>query len=115
MSQINTENDKKPKTFQFLMFLYIFSVKVSTNLVDWNVLRGQRGKNWLFSCLFEQFIVFIEMKMPLIDTKNDKNPKIFQFSKLLCNFSLNFWLNLWIRTLKKVNKERICSPVGFSE
>ena len=41
MSQIDTENDKNVKILQFLKFLCIF-VDVSTDFVDWNVLKGQQ-------------------------------------------------------------------------
>ena len=42
-----------------------------------------------------------------IDTENDKNPKLFQFSKDFQTF--------WIGALKRVNKKRMCCSVGFFE
>ena len=43
MSQIDTENDKKPKSFQFSKISCIFS-KFLTDFVNWNVEMGQQGK-----------------------------------------------------------------------
>ena len=43
MSQIDTEIDKNPKSFQFSKILSIFS-KFLTDFVKWNVEKGQQGK-----------------------------------------------------------------------
>ena len=61
MSQIDTENDKKPKTFQFSKILCIW-FQVSTDIVDRNVQKSQQGKNVLSKSLFRRvyFIFFIE-------------------------------------------------------
>ena len=86
MSQIDTENDKNLKIFQFSKFLRIF-VKISTIFLNWNVLKGQKET---FCCLvgfFEEVIaVFFMNKFP-IGTENHKNPTIFYISKILCIFS----------------------------
>ena len=50
MDQIGTENDKESKIFYILKILYKF-VEVSTDFVDWKVLKAQQGKNWLSSSL----------------------------------------------------------------
>ena len=47
-SQIDTENDKIPKIFNFQK-VYAFSPKFSTDFVDWNVKKGQQGKSVLSS------------------------------------------------------------------
>ena len=47
MSQIDTENDKKPKIFNFQR-IYAFFDRIR----DWNVSKGQQGKRWLSSSLF---------------------------------------------------------------
>ena len=52
--------------------------------------------------------------MSEITTDYDKIPQLLQFSKFLCIF-FKFWQTLWIGRLKSVNKEKICSPVGFSD
>ena len=44
MSQIDTENYEKLKIFHFLKFL-LFFVRALTDFVDWNVLKGQQGKD----------------------------------------------------------------------
>ena len=47
-SQIDTENDKNPKFFQFLKILYIFP-KFTTDSIDWNVekaLKGTKRRLW---------------------------------------------------------------------
>ena len=44
-SQVDTENDKVPKIFPIFKVFMLFFVKVSTDFVDWNVLKGQQGKN----------------------------------------------------------------------
>ena len=60
MSQIDTENDKNLKIFQFSKFLRIF-VKISTLFLNRNVLEGQKET---FCCLvgfYEELIaVFYE-------------------------------------------------------
>ena len=43
MSQIDTENDKNPKSFQFSKISCIFS-NFLTDFVNWNVEKGQQGK-----------------------------------------------------------------------
>ena len=55
------------------------------------------------------------MKMSQIDTKKDQNPRNFLIFKDFMHFFPNFWQTLWIETLKRVNKERMCCPVGFLE
>ena len=51
MSRIDAENYKKPKIFQFAMFLCFF-VYVSTDFVDWDVLKGQQGKSGVSNSLY---------------------------------------------------------------
>ena len=46
MSQINTENNKKPMNFSIFK-VNAFLVKVSTDFVGWNALKGQQGKSLL--------------------------------------------------------------------
>ena len=43
MSQIDIENDKNPKSFQFSKISCISS-KFLTDFVNWNVEKGQQGK-----------------------------------------------------------------------
>ena len=50
MSQVDTENDKTPKTFQLSKFSCIF-FEVFTDFLDWNVLNCQQGENSLSSSL----------------------------------------------------------------
>ena len=64
---------------------------------------------------FEEVITVFSVKMSQIDTENDK-PKIFRISKILSIFFRIFdKLILWIGTLKRVNFERMCCPVDFSD
>ena len=51
MSQIDTENDKNTK-FSSFESVYAFFVNVLTDFVDWDVLKGQQGKDSLCSKLF---------------------------------------------------------------
>ena len=77
MSQIDTETDKKPKYFQFSK-IYAFFPKCLTDFVNWNVEKGQQGKNVLSSRLFRKvFYRSFLVKMSQIDTENDEKPKIF--------------------------------------
>ena len=48
MSQIATENDKKPKTFHFQWF-YAFFPQFLTHFVNWNVENDLQGKQVLSS------------------------------------------------------------------
>ena len=50
-AQIDSENDKNPKIFQFAKISCIFP-KFLTDFVDWNVEKGQQGKNVLSTRLF---------------------------------------------------------------
>ena len=70
-SQIDTKNDKTPK-FSIFQCFYAFFVKLLTNMVNWKVLKGQQGKSWLLSSLFE-------MKLFQTDTEHDKNSELFLF------------------------------------
>ena len=54
-----------------------------TDFVDWNVEKGEQRKILLSSSCYEEFFAFFEMKTSQMDTENDKNPKGFQFSKIL--------------------------------
>ena len=51
ISQIGTETDKKLRISTFQRFYAVF-VKFMTVFVDWNVRKGQQGKNLLSSRLF---------------------------------------------------------------
>ena len=55
------------------------------------------------------------MKVSQIDTENDKNLKSFPIFKDFIHFFPSFRLTLWIGTLKRINKEGMCCPVGFSK
>ena len=55
------------------------------------------------------------MKMSQIDTEKDKILRNFSIFKDFMCFSPNFRQTLWIGTLERVNKERMCCPVGFLE
>ena len=46
--------------------------------------------------------------------ENDENFKLFYFSKILCIFPY-FRQTLSIGTSKRVNKEKMCCPVGSSQ
>ena len=52
--------------------------------------------------------------MSRIDTKNDKKPKIFKFSKILCVFSI-FSTEVVDWSVKKGQQGKLCCPVGFLE
>ena len=89
---------KNPIFFNFRSF-YAFFVKVSTDFVDLNVLKGQQGKTGCAVVFIEEIIAMFWMKMPQNDTENDKSPQISQFSAFFAlseNFLTNFveW-NVW--------------------
>ena len=90
--KIITKMTKFSKFFDFQSFYAIF-VKFSTDFVDWNVEESQQGTSLLslslFS-LFEDIMEVCKLKKSQIGTEFDKKPKIFQFSKFLCNFCQNF-------------------------
>ena len=90
MSHIDTENDRNPKIFQFSKILCNFS-QFSTDFVDWNVKKFNKER---MSCrpggFFEEFIAVFQVTMSQIDTENDKNLKVFKFSKIVCMFFQSF-------------------------
>ena len=59
--------------------------------MDWNVEKGQQGKQLMSSGHYEEFIAFLEMKMSQIDTEKHENPQISHFSKILCKFPQTYW------------------------
>ena len=61
-SQIDTENDKNSKTFQFSKFLFFFS-EFSTDSENWNDGKGQQGENVLFNLLGEEINAVFQMKV----------------------------------------------------
>ena len=86
-SQVGIKNGKKPKIFQFSMFLCNFCH-------DFDCLR--RLECWLktfikvavcYPVVFKDEIVSVFwLKMSQLDTENDKNLKILQFSKFYAVF-----------------------------
>ena len=80
---------QKTQNSNFQSF-YAFFDKISTVFVNSKVLRGQKET---FRCpvgSFEEIIAVLYMKKSQIETENDKNPTIFQISKILCSFFPNF-------------------------
>ena len=90
-------------------------VEVSTVFLDWTVLKGQKETIRCPVVFNEEIVVMFWLKMFQIDTKNDKNHEVFQIPKILNSFFPHFQQIFRIRTLKSVNKEKICCPVGFFE
>ena len=86
-----------------------------TDFVDWKVEKRQQGKICSPVGFSDALILVFYLKMSQTNTEYDKSSWIFQFAKFYATFFSNFWQTLWIGTLKKVNKERTCSPVGFSD
>ena len=111
MSQSDTENDKNPQIFQFSKILGIFPVFRRTLLL--NVEKSQQGKKVLSSRLF-WCVNFSFLSENVSNYNRQKSPN-YPILKDFMQFVPNFWQTLWIGTLNKVNKERICSPVGFSD
>ena len=112
--QIDIENDKKPTIFQTSKFLCIF-VKVSQTSCIGVFQRVNNEKIGTSSRFNEEIIVMFRMKMSQVDNENDKNPEIFSIFKDFMHFFPNFCQTSWIETLKRVNKEVMCYPVGFLE
>ena len=111
MSQSDTENDKNPQIFQFSKILGIFPVFRRTLLL--NVEKSQQGKKVLSSRLF-WCVNFSFLSEKVSNYNRQKSPNC-PILKDIMQFVSNFRQILWIRTLNKVNKERMCSPVGFSD
>ena len=65
---------------------------------------------------FEKKELFFKWKGSQIDTDIDQKPKIFFFRSFRANFSLIVDKTCGlVGILKRVNKERVRRPVGFSE
>ena len=58
---------------------------VSTDFLEWNVLRVDEEKIDCPVLFSEEFIAFLQMEISQSDSENDKN-LVFQFSKILCIF-----------------------------
>ena len=71
MSQLTPKATTNSKFSNFQRF-YAFFVEVSTEFVNWKILKGQQGKGWLSS------------------TKNDKEPKFSNFQRFHLIFFSNF-------------------------
>ena len=64
-----------------------FFSKVSLDIIDCNVEKGQQWKKMCCPVGFlEELITVFQVTMSQIDTEIDKNPKIFQFPKFLTIF-----------------------------
>ena len=62
-----------------------------TDFVDWKVIKGQLGTSLLSSRLFRRVNCGFQVeKKTQINNEFNKKPKIFQFSKILCNYCQNF-------------------------
>ena len=95
--QVDTENDKKTKIYQFSKFLCIFVI-VPTDFEDWNNLRGKQGKCWFSSSLFRIVYFSFKVKMSQINTKIDEKSIFSNFQKIFMPFLLRFWQTWWIGT-----------------
>ena len=64
-----------------------FVSKILTEFVNWNIEKGQQVKMCCLVGFSEELFAVWYVKMSQIDSENDKNLKISQFSKILCIFS----------------------------
>ena len=90
------------------VFFYIFDRVCG--LEGW---KGQQGKKVLASRLF-RCVNFSFWNENVSNYNRQKSPK-YPILKDFMQFVSNFRQTLWIGTLNKVNKERMCSPVCFSD
>ena len=104
MSQIDTENDKN---LNFQRFFCIFS-KFLTDFVDWNVEKGQQGKNVLSSMFSEEIhaVFFIENGLELTSIKT--KIRIFSDFHIFLQYFSNYRQTSLSRFLRLLNNEKFC-------
>ena len=114
MSQIDTENDKKINVFRFS--------KILCNFLNfcWTLWIGtlKRVNNKRLCCpvgFAENVFAFFEKKVVQIDTENNKKKQNFLIFQRFYAIFRTFRQTLWIASLKRVNKEKMCCPIGYSE
>ena len=85
-SQIETENDKNPTIFQISKILCSFFSKFLTDLMDWNVEKGQQGKNVLSTRLFRRVLFSFRFEIVLNYQRKWQKPKKFLIFKVFKHF-----------------------------
>ena len=65
--------------------MHFFS-KFSSDFVDWNVEKNQKGKNLLSSRHFQEFTVVFKVKISQINTGKDRKPKFLNFQSFYTFF-----------------------------
>ena len=98
MSQIDTENDKNPKNFQFSKISCIFC-KFLTDLANWNVEKDRQGKNVLSSMLRKEINTIFQKEIV-----RNRDRKRQNFEKLSNSFFSTFCQNIYrLRGLQCLN------------
>ena len=104
------------KTLPFSKFqsIYAFFSKFLTDLMDWNVEKGQQGKNVLSSRLFWRVYFSFRFENVLNCQRKWQKPKSFKFSKFLSIFVKVSTVFLDWNVLQCQQKTNCC-PVDFNE
>ena len=114
---VSNWHQKLQKTRNFPIFKIFMHFLLKVRQTSWIGMFWSVNKEWVCCQIvfYEERIAMFWMKMSQIDTENDKNPRIYQVSKILCILSQIFdrLQTSSIETLKRVNKEKSCCPVGF--
>ena len=86
MSQIDTENDKNPQTFQFSKVLCIV-FQFLTDFVEWNIEKSWKRRNVLSSRLFQRvYCNSLSEKKLKVTPKKMKNTKLIKFQSFYAFF-----------------------------
>ena len=110
--QIDTENDKIPKIFQFVKIFTIFC-QIFIRRRGLECFKGSLREKLVVQWSFPKSLLhFFEWRCLKLTTKITKKFKSFPIFKDFMHF---FRRTSWIETLKRVNKEGMCCPVVFSE
>ena len=84
-SQIDTENDKSDKFSNFNRF-YAFFSKFSTDIVNWNVEKGQQGRSVFSSMLGKKINAVFQTNTVRNNMGKDKFRKFSKFHYFGSNF-----------------------------
>ena len=96
VSQINTENEKKFKFFQFPKFLCFFSTFLK-NYVDWNIEKDQQGKNLISSRRFRRvFCCFLSENVSNQHRKWQRTQNFSIFKDFMIFFVLSEFVELYV-------------------
>ena len=114
MSQIDTEEDKILRNFSIFKDFMCFSPNFRETLWIGTLKRVNKERMCCLLAFLEEITAVFQVTLLQIDIENDKEPRIFQFSKVLCIF-VKVSQTSCIGVFQRVNNEKIGSSSRLKE